>query len=56
MDVVSTIDQAHRESARGTVKQMFPQVEDEVVDMVLEANGSDLGRMIEAMLEIAGGS
>ena len=50
MEVVSAIDQAHRE------KQMFPQVEDEVVDMVLEANGGDLGRTIEAMLEIAGGS
>ena len=56
MEVVSAIDQAHRESARGTVKQIFPQVEDEVVDMVLEANGGDLGRTIEAMLEIAGGS
>lgn len=56
MEVVGAIDQAHRENARETVKQMFPQVEVEVVDMVLEANGGDLGRTIEAMLEIAGGS
>jgi len=56
MEEVGAIEQAHREGARATVKQMFPQVEDEVIDMVLEANGGDLGRTIEAMLEIAGGS
>ena len=56
MEEVGAIEQAHREGARATVKQMFPQVEDEVVDMVLEANGGDLGRTIEAMLEISGES
>jgi hypothetical protein len=55
-EVVAAIEQAHQESARATVKQMFPQVEVEVIDMVLEANQGDLGRTIEAMLEIAGGS
>jgi len=56
MEEVGAIEQAHRESARTTVKQMFPQVEDEVIDMILEANGGDLGRSIEAMIDIAGGS
>ena len=60
LEEVGAIDQAHRESARETVKQMFPQVEDDVVDMILEANEGDLGRtieaMIEAMIDIAGGS
>ena len=56
MDEIGAIEQAHRDSGRATVKQMFPQVEDEVIDMVLEANEGDLGRTIEALLEIAGGS
>ena len=56
MEEVGAIDQAHQESARAVVKQIFPHAEDEVVDMVLEANEGDLGRTIEAMLEIAGGS
>ena len=47
--------QAHRESARATVKQMFPQVEGDVIDMVLEANNGDLGSTIEAMIDIVGG-
>jgi hypothetical protein len=56
LEEVGAIEQAHRETARATVKQMFPQVEDEVIDMVLEANEGDLGRTIEAMIDIAGGS
>ena len=56
MEEVGAIDQAHRESARTTVKQMFPQVEDDVIDMILEANDGDLGRTIEAMIDIADGS
>ena len=56
LEEVGAIDQAHRESARATVKQMFPQVEDDVIDMILEANEGDLGRTIEAMIDIAGGS
>ena len=56
MEEVGAIEQAHRESGRATVKQMFPQVEDDVIDMVLEANEGDLGRTIEAMSDIAGGS
>ena len=56
MEEVGAIEQAHRESGRATVKQMFPQVEDDVIDMVLEANEGDLGRTIEAMIDIAGGS
>ena len=56
MEEVGAIEQAHRATAGATVKQMFPQVEDEVVDIILEANEGDLGRTIEAMLEISGGS
>ena len=56
MEEVGAIEQAHRESGRATVKQMFPQVEDDVIDMVIEANEGDLGRTIEAMIDIAGGS
>src|SRR5258706_5990773 len=49
---VGAIDQAHRESARATVKQML---EDDVIDMILEANEGDLGRTIEAMIDFADG-
>ena len=55
MEEVGAIDQAHRESARATVK-FNSQLEDDVIDMVLEANEGDLGRTIEAMIDIAGGS
>lgn len=51
------IDRAHaaaQSAARETLKQIFPSVEGEVADMVLEANNGDLGQSIEALLEISG--
>lgn len=53
------IDQAHEQSsnaARETLFQIFPGVDVEVVDMVLEANEGDLGRSIEGLLEMSNGS
>jgi hypothetical protein len=35
---------------------MFPSMDGEVRDWVLEANGGDLGKSIEALLEMGGGS
>ncbi|GJJ11315.1 hypothetical protein Clacol_005547 [Clathrus columnatus] len=51
------IERAHtaaQNAARETLKQIFPSVETEVADMVLEANNGDLGGSIEALLEISG--
>jgi len=52
------IDAAHSraaDAARGTLIQIFPAVDQEVIEWVLEANEGDLGRSIEALLEIGGG-
>lgn len=52
------IDAAHtraEDAARGTLIQIFPAVDQEVIEWVLEANEGDLGRSIEALLEIGGG-
>jgi len=52
------IDAAHTraaDAARGTLIQIFPTVDQEVIEWVLEANEGDLGRSIEALLEIGGG-
>ena len=52
------IDAAHSraaDAARGTLIQIFPTVDLEVIEWVLEANEGDLGRSIEALLEISGG-
>jgi Rab5 GDP/GTP exchange factor len=52
------IDAAHSraaDAARGTLIQIFPAVDREVIEWVLEANEGDLGRSIEALLEISGG-
>jgi len=52
------IDAAHTraaDAARGTLIQIFPAVDQEVIEWVLEANEGDLGRSIEALLEIGGG-
>ena len=35
MEEVGAIDQAHQESVRATVKQMFPKVEDDAIGMTL---------------------
>lgn len=52
------IDAAHSrasDAARGTLIQIFPTVDQEVIEWVLEANDGDLGRSIEVLLEIGGG-
>ncbi|KAI9440627.1 hypothetical protein H4582DRAFT_2212053 [Lactarius indigo] len=52
------IDAAHTraaDAARGTLIQIFPTVDQEVIEWVLEANEGDLGRSIEALLEIGSG-
>jgi len=49
------IDRAHsvaEEAAKGTLMQMFPAADPEVIDMVLEANRGDLGPSIESLLEM----
>jgi len=53
------IDSAHEQAAvaaRETLIQIFPTVEVEVVELVLEANGGDLGKSIEGLLDMSGGS
>lgn len=49
------IDRAHAaasEAARETLLQIFPGVDIEIADMVLEANNGDLGLSIDKMLEM----
>ncbi|KAH9940720.1 uncharacterized protein BXZ73DRAFT_88467 [Epithele typhae] len=53
------IDRAHEKAAvaaRETLRQIFPSTDIEVVDWVLEANEGDLGKSIEALLEMSSGS
>lgn len=55
--VQAQIDSAHEQVAsasKATLRQIFPAVDLEVVDWVLEANDGDLGRSIEQLLEISG--
>jgi len=57
--VQAEIDTAHEQAARAakeTLRQIFPAVDDNVVDWVLEAKGGDLGKSIEALLEISSGT
>jgi hypothetical protein len=52
------IDEAHEqaaEAAKGTLMQIFPAVDVEVIEWVLEAREGDLGKSIEALLEMSGG-
>jgi hypothetical protein len=62
LDIASmqaAIDSAHEQAAtatRETLIQIFPGVDREVVDWVLEANDGDLGKSIEALLEMSSGS
>ncbi|CCA77889.1 related to VPS9 (involved in vacuole trafficking) [Serendipita indica DSM 11827] len=49
---IGAIEDAHRQAAHETIVQIFPTAEPEVIDMVLEANGGDLGRTIDAILEM----
>ncbi|KAG6918954.1 hypothetical protein DXG01_010193 [Tephrocybe rancida] len=53
------IDAAHEHAAaaaRNTLIQIFPSVDIEVIELVLEAQDGDLGKSIEALLDISGGS
>ncbi|KAG7444976.1 uncharacterized protein BT62DRAFT_933387 [Guyanagaster necrorhizus] len=53
------IDTAHEqaaEAARDTLIQIFPAVDREVIEWVLEANTGDLGKSIEALLEMSSGT
>ncbi|KAG6888872.1 hypothetical protein C0992_007268 [Termitomyces sp. T32_za158] len=53
------IDVAHEQAAaaaRETLVQIFPGVDGEVVELVLEAQSGDLGKSIEALLEMSVGS
>ncbi|CAE6466640.1 hypothetical protein ACGC1H_003757 [Rhizoctonia solani] len=50
------IDRAHAaatDAARATLHQIFPMMDKEVADMVLEANNGDLGRSIDKLLEMS---
>jgi type II secretory pathway pseudopilin PulG len=50
------IDQAHDKAmgaARDTLVQIFPGVDNEVIELVLEANEGDLGKSIEGLLEMS---
>ncbi|KIK56317.1 hypothetical protein GYMLUDRAFT_47084 [Collybiopsis luxurians FD-317 M1] len=53
------IDHAHSqatEAAKSTLTQIFPGVDTEVIEWVLEANEGDLGKSIEQLLEMSGGA
>lgn len=53
--VQAEIDKAHAHAnaaSRATLAQIFPGLDAEVREWVLEANGGDLGKSIEALLEM----
>lgn len=53
------IDRAHEQqstAAMATLRQIFPTTDGEILGWVLEANENDLGRSIEALLEMSSGS
>lgn len=58
LDIVAMqdeIDRAHEaayDAARETILQIFPSVDREVADMILEANNGDLGLSIDKLLEM----
>ncbi|CAA7269224.1 unnamed protein product [Cyclocybe aegerita] len=57
--VQAQIDSAHEQAAaasRATLRQIFPAVDVEVIEWVLEANEGDLGKSIEQLLDISGES
>ena len=43
-------------AAKETLRQIFPSTDVEVVEWVLEANEGDLGKSIEALLEMSSGT
>ncbi|RXW24812.1 hypothetical protein EST38_g1017 [Candolleomyces aberdarensis] len=52
---IDAAQQAEVRQNREQLAQIFPNVDAEVVDWVLEANGGDLGKCIEALLEMNSG-
>ena len=53
------IDRVHESAAsaaRETLRQIFPTMDVEIMDLVLEANGGDLGKSIESLLEMSSGT
>lgn len=52
---IDAAQQAEVRQNREQLAQIFPNVDSEVVDWVLEANGGDLGKSIEALLEMNSG-
>ncbi|EPQ56270.1 hypothetical protein GLOTRDRAFT_74843 [Gloeophyllum trabeum ATCC 11539] len=57
--IQAEIDQAHERAAtaaRETLVQIFPSTDREIIDWVLEANQGDLGKSIEALLEMSSGT
>ncbi|KAI0072286.1 hypothetical protein K474DRAFT_1651205 [Panus rudis PR-1116 ss-1] len=53
------IDRAHEHAAsaaKETLRQIFPTTDQEVIEWVLEANEGDLGKSIEALLEMSSGT
>lgn len=57
--IQAEIDTAHEQAAtaaKETLMQIFPSVDVEVVQWVLEANQGDLGKSIEGLLEMSSGS
>jgi len=53
---IERIDAAHANvaaAAKETLTQIFPGTDKEVIDWVLEANDGDLGKSIEALLEMS---
>lgn len=53
------IDRAHESAAsaaKETLRQIFPSMDGEILEWVLEANEGDLGKSIEALLEMSSGT
>jgi len=48
--------EAQQTAALETLLQIFPDVDREVAEAVLDSNGGDLGRSIETLLEMGSGT
>ena len=55
MGLVGVVVGACLAAAIGTLAQIFPGMDGEILGWVLEANQGDLGKSIEALLEMSGG-
>ena len=49
---IDRADQKQSEASKGTLGQIFPGVDEEVLEWVLEGSGGQLERSIETLLEI----